>query len=123
VFCNFDIPKADPWTIKATGKQCLEHAYPDNGIRIRFAAGPGQEARGMLGVAMKMVVPIDKVVRIQPPRGRSSNSLTVPASVSRSTRSRPPEQKTWFKHKTGCSMASARNCAARISIQPIAVCG
>jgi len=44
LFQELDIPKAD-LTIKATGKQWYwSYAYPETAVRIRFAAGPGQEA-------------------------------------------------------------------------------
>src|SRR6202789_3258886 len=65
LFLELDIPKAD-LTIKATGKQWYwSYAYPDNGkFEFDSLLAPDKMPR-LLGVDNEMVVPVNKIVRIQ----------------------------------------------------------
>src|ERR1700712_4010082 len=65
LFQQLDIPKAD-LTIKVTGKQWYwSYAYPDNG-KFEFDSLRAEDKQPrLLGVDNEMVVPINKVVRIQ----------------------------------------------------------
>src|SRR4051794_12034825 len=65
LFLELDLPKAD-LTIKATGKQWYwSYAYPDNG-KFEFDSLMSAEKKPrLLGVDNEMVVPVNKVVRVQ----------------------------------------------------------
>src|SRR5437667_507101 len=65
LFQQLDIPKAD-LTVKATGKQWYwSYAYPDNG-KFEFDSLLAQDKKPrLLGVDNEMVVPVNKVIRVQ----------------------------------------------------------
>ena len=65
LFLQLDVPKAD-LTVKATGKQWYwTYSYPDNG-KFEFDSLLVQDKKPrLLGVDNEMVVPVNKVVRIQ----------------------------------------------------------
>src|SRR2546429_3062223 len=99
LFQDLCIPKAD-LTIKVTGKQWYwSYGYPDNG-KFEFDSLLAQDKKPrLLGVDNEMVVPVNKVVRIQTTGADVIHSFAVPAFGSRSTRfpaastkpgSRPP---------------------------------
>ncbi len=79
LFQELDIPKAD-LTIKATGKQWYwSYAYPDNG-KFEFDSLLAQDKKPrLLGVDNEMVVPVNKVVRIQTTGADVIHSFAVPA--------------------------------------------
>jgi cytochrome c oxidase subunit 2 len=79
LFEELDIPKAD-LTIKATGKQWYwSYAYPDNG-KFEFDSLMAQDKQPrLLGVDNEMVVPVNKVVRIQTTGADVIHSFAVPA--------------------------------------------
>ena len=79
LFQELDIPKAD-LTIKATGKQWYwSYAYPDNG-KFEFDSLMAQDKKPrLLGVDNEMVVPVNKVIRIQTTGADVIHSFAVPA--------------------------------------------
>jgi cytochrome c oxidase subunit 2 len=79
LFLQLDIPKAD-LTIKATGKQWYwSYAYPDNG-KFEFDSLMAQDkAPRLLGVDNEMVVPVNKIVRIETTGADVIHSFAVPA--------------------------------------------
>ena len=65
LFQELDIPKAD-LTIKATGKQWYwTYAYPDNGKFEFDSLLVADKAPRLLGVDNEVVVPVNKVIRVQ----------------------------------------------------------
>ncbi len=84
LFEELDIPKAD-LTIKATGKQWFwSYAYPDNGKfefdSLMVADGdlkPGQPR--LLTVDNELVVPVNKIVRVQVTGSDVIHSFAIPA--------------------------------------------
>ena len=79
LFLQLDTPKAD-LTIKATGKQWYwSYAYPDNG-KFEFDSLLAQDKKPrLLGVDNEMVVPVNKVIRIQTTGADVIHSFAVPA--------------------------------------------
>jgi cytochrome c oxidase subunit 2 len=79
LFEELDIPKAD-LTIKATGKQWYwSYAYPDHG-KFEFDSLMAQDKQPrLLGVDNEMVVPINKVIRVQTTGADVIHSFAVPA--------------------------------------------
>ncbi len=79
LFLQLDVPKAD-LTIKATGKQWYwSYAYPDNG-KFEFDSLLVQDKKPrLLGVDNEMVVPVNKIVRIQTTGADVIHSFAVPA--------------------------------------------
>ncbi len=97
LFLQLDIPKAD-LTIKATGKQWYwSYAYPDNG-KFEFDSLLAQDKQPrLLGVDNEMVVPINKVVRIQTTGADVIHSFTVPAFGIKIDAIPGRLNETWFK--------------------------
>src|SRR5450755_3886598 len=85
LFLELDVPKAD-LTIKATGKQWYwSYAYPDNGkfefdslLACDEARQKCQEPR-LLTVDNEVVVPVNKVVRVETTGADVIHSFAVPA--------------------------------------------
>jgi cytochrome c oxidase subunit 2 len=79
LFLELDVPKAD-LTIKATGKQWYwSYAYPDNG-KFEFDSLLAQDKQPrLLGVDNEVVVPINKIVRVQVTGADVIHSFAVPA--------------------------------------------
>ena len=79
LFQELDIPKAD-LTIKATGKQWYwSYAYPDNG-KFEFDSLLAQDKQPrLLGVDNEVVVPINKIIRVQVTGADVIHSFAVPA--------------------------------------------
>ncbi len=98
LFQQLDIPKAD-LTIKATGKQWYwSYAYPDNGkFEFEFADGRRTRSRRLLGVDNEMVVPVNKVVRIQTTGADVIHSFAVPAFGIKIDSVPGRLNETWFK--------------------------
>ncbi|MFX8840739.1 hypothetical protein ABTM78_20510, partial [Acinetobacter baumannii] len=76
---QLDIPKAD-LTIKATGKQWYwTYAYPDNG-KVEFdSLMVADKAPRLLAVDNEVVVPVNKVIRVQTTGADVIHSFAIPA--------------------------------------------
>ena len=102
LFLELDLPKAD-LTIKATGKQWYwSYAYPDNG-KFEFDSLLVQDKKPrLLGVDNEMVVPVNKVVRIQTTGADVIHSFALPAFGIKIDSVPGRLNETWFKAtKTG----------------------
>jgi cytochrome c oxidase subunit 2 len=97
LFEELDIPKADI-TIKATGKQWYwSYAYPDNG-KFEFDSLLAQDKKPrLLGVDNEMVVPVNKVIRIQTTGADVIHSFAVPAFGIKIDSVPGRLNETWFK--------------------------
>jgi cytochrome c oxidase subunit II len=102
LFFQLDLPKAD-LTIKATGKQWFwTYTYPDNGP-IEFDSimlqdserKPGQPR--LLAVNNEVVVPINKVVRVQTTGADVIHAFAVPAFGIKIDAIPGRLNETWFK--------------------------
>jgi cytochrome c oxidase subunit 2 len=97
LFQQLDIPKAD-LTIKATGKQWYwSYAYPDNG-KFEFDSLLAQDKKPrLLGVDNEMVVPVNKVIRIQTTGADVIHSFAIPAFGIKIDSIPGRLNETWFK--------------------------
>ncbi len=97
LFEELDIPKAD-LTIKATGKQWYwSYAYPDNG-KFEFDSLLAQDKQPrLLGVDNEMVVPVNKVIRVQVTGADVIHSFAVPAFGVKIDAIPGRLNETWFK--------------------------
>jgi cytochrome c oxidase subunit 2 len=97
LFQELDVPKAD-LTIKVTGKQWYwSYAYPDNG-KFEFDSLLAQDKKPrLLGVDNEMVVPVNKVVRIQTTGADVIHSFAVPAFGIKIDSIPGRLNETWFK--------------------------
>src|SRR5690242_2655474 len=97
LFQELDIPKAD-LTIKATGKQWYwSYAYPDNG-NFEFDSLMAQDKQPrLLGVDNEMVVPVNKVIRVQTTGADVIHSFAVPAFGIKIDAIPGRLNETWFK--------------------------
>ena len=100
LFEELDIPKAD-LTIKATGKQWYwSYAYPDNG-KFEFDSLMAQDKQPrLLGVDNELVVPVDKVIRVQVTGADVIHSFAVPAFGIKIDAIPGRLNETWFKATT-----------------------
>ena len=97
LFQELDIPKAD-LTIKATGKQWYwSYAYPDNGKFEFDSLMAADKVPRLLGVDNEMVVPVNKVVRIQTIGADVIHSFAVPAFGIKIDSIPGRLNETWFK--------------------------
>ena len=97
LFLQLDIPKAD-LTIKATGKQWYwSYAYPDNGKFVFDSLLAQDKKPRLLGVDNEMVVPVNKVVRIQTTGADVIHSFAVPAFGIKIDAIPGRLNETWFK--------------------------
>src|SRR5438045_2587762 len=102
LFKQLDIPKAD-LTVKVTGKQWYwSYSYPDNG-KFEFDSLLVQDKKPrLLGVDNEMVVPVNKVVRIQTTGADVIHAFAVPAFGIKIDSIPGRLNETWFKAtKTG----------------------
>src|SRR6201990_2398718 len=102
LFLELDVPKAD-LTIKATGKQWYwSYAYPDNGkFEVDSLMAQDKQPR-LLGVDNEMVVPVNKIVRVQTVGADVIHSFAVPAFGIKIDAIPGRLNETWFKAtKTG----------------------
>src|SRR6267378_4088161 len=97
LFQELDIPKAD-LTIKATGKQWYwSYAYPDNG-KFEFDSLLAQDKKPrLLGVDNEMVVPVNKVIRVQTTGADVIHAFAVPAFGIKIDAIPGRLNETWFK--------------------------
>jgi cytochrome c oxidase subunit 2 len=123
LFLELDIPKAD-LTIKATGKQWYwSYAYPDNG-KFEFDSLMAQDKQPrLLGVDNEMVVPVNKIVRVETTGADVIHSFAVPAFGIKIDAIPGRLNETWFKAtKTGVFYGQCSElCGKDHAFMPIAV--
>ena len=123
LFQQLDIPKAD-LTIKATGKQWYwSYAYPDNG-KFEFDSLMAAEKKPrLLGVDNEMVVPVNKVVRVQTTGADVIHAFAVPAFGIKIDSIPGRLNETWFKAtKVGMYYGQCSElCGKDHAFMPIAV--
>jgi len=123
LFEELDIPKAD-LTIKATGKQWYwSYAYPDNGkFEFDSLMAENKQPR-LLGVDNELVVPVNKVVRVQVTGADVIHSFAVPAFGIKIDAIPGRLNETWFKAtKTGMFYGQCSElCGKDHAFMPIAV--
>jgi cytochrome c oxidase subunit II len=129
LFLELDVPKAD-LTIKATGKQWYwTYAYPDNG-KFEFdsllACDESRtkcEAPRLLQVDNEIVVPVNKVIRVQTIGADVIHSFAVPAFGIKIDAIPGRLNETWFKaEKTGIYYGQCSElCGKDHAYMPIAV--
>ena len=123
LFLQLDVPKAD-LTIKATGKQWYwSYAYPDNG-KFEFDSLLANDKKPrLLGVDNEMVVPVNKVIRIQTTGADVIHAFAVPAFGIKIDSIPGRLNETWFKAtKTGMFYGQCSElCGKDHAFMPIAV--
>ncbi len=123
LFLQLDTPKAD-LTIKATGKQWYwSYAYPDNG-KFEFDSLLANDKKPrLLGVDNEMVVPVNKIVRIQTTGADVIHAFAVPAFGIKIDSIPGRLNETWFKAtKTGMFYGQCSElCGKDHAFMPIAV--
>jgi cytochrome c oxidase subunit 2 len=97
LFLELDVPKAD-LTIKATGKQWYwTYAYPDNGKFEFDSLLVADKQPRLLGVDNEMVVPVNKVIRVQTTGADVIHSFAVPSFGIKIDAIPGRLNETWFK--------------------------
>ena len=123
LFQELEIPKAD-LTIKATGKQWYwSYAYPDNG-KFEFDSLLAQDKQPrLLGVDNEMVVPVNKVIRVQTTGADVIHSFAVPSFGIKIDSIPGRLNETWFKAtKVGMYYGQCSElCGKDHAFMPIAV--
>ena len=123
LFLELDVPKAD-LTIKATGKQWYwSYAYPDNG-KFEFDSLLAQDKKPrLLAVDNEMVVPVNKVVRVQVTGADVIHAFALPAFGVKIDAIPGRLNETWFKAaKTGMFYGQCSElCGKDHAFMPIAV--
>ena len=123
LFEELEIPKAD-LTIKATGKQWYwTYAYPDNG-KFEFDSLMAQnKAPRLLAVDNEVVVPVNKVVRVQVTGADVIHSFAVPSFGIKIDAIPGRLNETWFKAtKTGMFYGQCSElCGKDHAFMPIAI--
>jgi cytochrome c oxidase subunit 2 len=123
LFLELDLPKAD-LTVKATGKQWYwSYAYPDNG-KFEFDSLMSQDKKPrLLGVDNEMVVPVNKVVRVQVTGADVIHAFAMPAFGVKIDAIPGRLNETWFKAtKTGMFYGQCSElCGKDHAFMPIAI--
>ena len=123
LFQQLDIPKAD-LTVKATGKQWYwSYSYPDNG-KFEFDSLMAQDKQPrLLGVDNEMVVPVNKVIRVQTTGADVIHAFAVPAFGIKIDSVPGRLNETWFKAtKVGMYYGQCSElCGKDHAFMPIAV--
>ncbi len=123
LFQQLDIPKAD-LTVKVTGKQWYwSYAYPDNG-KFEFDSLMAQDKQPrLLGVDNEMVVPVNKIIRIQTTGADVIHAFAVPAFGVKIDSIPGRLNETWFKAtKVGMYYGQCSElCGKDHAFMPIAV--
>ena len=123
LFLQLDLPKAD-LTVKATGKQWYwSYSYPDNG-KFEFDSLLVQDKKPrLLGVDNEMVVPVNKVIRVQTTGADVIHAFAVPAFGIKIDSIPGRLNETWFKAtKTGMFYGQCSElCGKDHAFMPIAV--
>lgn len=97
LFLQLDIPKAD-LTIKATGKQWFwTYSYPDNGPFEFDSLMAADKMPRLLAVDNEVVVPVNKVVRVQTTAADVIHSFAVPSFGIKIDAIPGRLNETWFK--------------------------
>ena len=97
LFQELEVPKADV-TIKATGKQWYwSYAYPDNGKFEFDSLMVADKQPRLLGVDNEMVVPVNKVIRVQTTGADVIHSFAVPSFGIKIDAIPGRLNETWFK--------------------------
>ena len=123
LFLQLDIPKAD-LTVKVTGKQWYwSYAYPDNG-KFEFDSLLAQDKQPrLLGVDNEMVVPVNKIVRVQTTGADVIHAFAVPSFGIKIDSIPGRLNETWFKAtKVGMYYGQCSElCGKDHAFMPIAV--
>jgi cytochrome c oxidase subunit II len=129
LFLQLDVPKAD-LTIKATGKQWYwSYTYPDNGKFEFDSLLACDESRTkcnaprLLSVDNEIVVPVNKIIRVQTTGADVIHSFAVPAFGIKIDAIPGRLNETWFKaEKTGMYYGQCSElCGKDHAYMPIAV--
>ncbi|WP_426611949.1 cytochrome c oxidase subunit II [Bradyrhizobium sp. McL0616] len=123
LFLELDVPKAD-LTIKATGKQWYwSYAYPDNGKFEFDSLMAADKQPRLLGVDNELVVPINKVIRVQVTGADVIHAFALPAFGVKIDAIPGRLNETWFKAtKTGMFYGQCSElCGKDHAFMPIAV--
>jgi cytochrome c oxidase subunit 2 len=123
LFLQLDMPKAD-LTIKATGKQWYwSYSYPDNGKFEFDSLMVADKQPRLLGVDNEMVVPVNKVIRVQTTGADVIHAFAVPAFGIKIDSIPGRLNETWFKAtKTGTYYGQCSElCGKDHAFMPIAV--
>ncbi|MET4388711.1 cytochrome c oxidase subunit 2 [Bradyrhizobium sp. F1.4.3] len=123
LFLELDVPKAD-LTIKATGKQWYwSYAYPDNGKFEFDSLMAADKQPRLLGVDNEMVVPVNKVIRVQVTGADVIHAFAMPAFGVKIDAIPGRLNETWFKAtKTGMFYGQCSElCGKDHAFMPIAV--
>jgi cytochrome c oxidase subunit 2 len=100
LFSELDIPKAD-LTIKATGKQWYwTYSYPDNGKFEFDSLLAADKQPRLLAVDNEIVVPVNKIVRVQVTGADVIHSFAVPSFGIKIDAVPGRLNETWFKATT-----------------------
>ena len=123
LFLELDVPKADI-TIKATGKQWYwSYAYPDNG-KFEFDSLMAQDKKPrLLAVDNEMVVPVNKVIRVQTTGADVIHSWAIPSFGVKIDAIPGRVNENWFKAtKVGMYYGQCSElCGKDHAFMPIAV--
>ena len=123
LFKQLDLPKAD-LTVKATGKQWYwSYSYPDNG-KFEFDSLMAQDKQPrLLGVDNEMVVPVNKVIRVQTTGADVIHAFAVPSFGIKINSIPGRLNETWFKAtKVGMYYGQCSElCGKDHAFMPIAV--
>ena len=123
LFLELDLPKADI-TIKATGKQWYwSYSYPDNGKFEFDSLMASDKQPRLLGVDNEMVVPVNKVIRVQTTGADVIHAFAVPAFGIKIDAIPGRLNETWFKAtKVGMYYGQCSElCGKDHAFMPIAV--
>ena len=97
LFLQLVLPKAD-LTIKATGKQWYwSYAYPDNGKFEFDSLMVADKQPRLLGVDNEVVVPVNKIIRVQTTAADVIHSFALPAFGVKIDAIPGRLNETWFK--------------------------
>ena len=123
LFLELDIPKPDV-TIKATGKQWYwSYSYPDNG-KFEFDSLLAQDKKPrLLGVDNEMVVPVNRVIRVQTTAADVIHAFAMPSFGVKIDAIPGRLNETWFKAtKTGMFYGQCSElCGKDHAFMPIAI--
>jgi cytochrome c oxidase subunit 2 len=123
LFQQLDIPKVD-LTVKATGKQWYwSYAYPDNGKFEFDSLMAADKQPRLLGVDNEMVVPVNKVIRVQTTGADVIHAFAVPSFGIKIDSIPGRLNETWFKAtKVGMYYGQCSElCGKDHAFMPIAV--
>ena len=123
LFLQLTIPQADV-TVKATGKQWYwSYSYPDHGPFEFDSLLASDKQPRLLGVDNEMVVPVNKVVRIQTTGADVIHSFAVPSFGIKIDSVPGRLNETWFKAtKTGMFYGQCSElCGKDHAFMPIAI--